>query len=130
MECSESAIAAAGSSKQWDLLSPAEQSARNKSTYAKLLQTIGEEEFQKLIEEEKSAIDLFIWAGCCMHKELNTFKAGCKAFPGFWKSNNLEPPVKLMNKDNRAAAELGNASTKGRADTTGFGSNILLRLWS
>jgi hypothetical protein len=38
------------------------------------VRTIGQEEFDKLTPEEQQDIDLFIWGGCRMHKNLNVFK--------------------------------------------------------
>ncbi len=41
---------------------------------------LGEAEFVKLDDSQKKNIDLLIWAGCCMHKEMNAFKGGCTQY--------------------------------------------------
>ncbi|KAJ3858107.1 hypothetical protein EV359DRAFT_69268 [Lentinula novae-zelandiae] len=65
---------------------------------------IGEAKFQKLSEEEKAEVDLILWAGCCMHKEMNTFKGGCVGLDEYWnKHPDLHPPILLPNRDNAAA---------------------------
>jgi len=126
IECTEKVIAAVGSVQAWDALPPGEKEMRHKVNHAALYQRIGEEEFQKFLEEEKASIDLFLWVGCCMHKELNTFKGGCKGLGEYWISKGIQGPVKLMNKDNNAAAELGNEETKQHAEENSTGGAVKL----
>ncbi|KAJ3862512.1 hypothetical protein EV359DRAFT_65570 [Lentinula novae-zelandiae] len=67
---------------------------------------LGETEFEKLSEAEKAEIDLILWAGCCMHKEMNTFKGGCVSLDEYWNGHpDLPPPILLPNRDNAAAIE-------------------------
>ena len=61
---------------------------------------------------QQRAANLFIWAGCCMHKELNAIKIGDTSMGEFWREENLTPPMKLMNKDNARAAASGSATAK------------------
>jgi len=51
-----------------------------------------------LMEEIK--LNLFIWAGCCMHKDQNSFKAGNTAMMAWWDKTNNTPPIVLANKQN------------------------------
>ncbi|KAG2031188.1 hypothetical protein BDR03DRAFT_936433 [Suillus americanus] len=62
-----------------------------------------EEQFDSLPQSKKDDIDFFVWAGCCMHKELNTAKGG-----------NSRSGL-LMNKDNIAASSAGSSTAKQRA---------------
>jgi len=125
LEATERAIVAAGGYHGWEKLSSDEKITRNLATCADICRRIGEEEFMQLSDQEKSAIDWFVWVGCCMHKELNTVKGGAARFPGFWARNNLPGPVKLMNRDNDAAAALG-GEARERAEHISQGGAIKL----
>ncbi|KAJ4501707.1 hypothetical protein C8R41DRAFT_928430 [Lentinula lateritia] len=82
-----------GGPAAWDTLSTKE-----------LIRDIGEAEFEKLSEGEKAEVDLILWAGCCMHKEMNAFKGGCIGLDEYWNENpHLPPPILLPNRDNAAA---------------------------
>ncbi|KAJ3925677.1 MAG: hypothetical protein NXY57DRAFT_967425 [Lentinula lateritia] len=71
-----------------------------------IIRDIGEMEFEKLTEAEKAEVDLILWAGCCMHKEMNTFKGGCIGLDEYWNGHpDLPPPILLPNRDNAAAIE-------------------------
>ena len=59
-----------------------------------LVQTLGE---LKLEEHQYAA--LFIWGGCCMHKEMNSVKGGNVWMMAFWAKNNLPGLKMLFNKD-------------------------------
>lgn len=48
-------------------------------------------------------MDLFIWAGCYMHKELNSVKHANLFMIKYWHNNNIPPPVLMPNKDNQSA---------------------------
>ncbi|KIK58788.1 hypothetical protein GYMLUDRAFT_170596 [Collybiopsis luxurians FD-317 M1] len=41
-----------------------------------IITKLGQEEYDSLGNSEQHEIDLFIWSGCCMHKDLNHFKGG------------------------------------------------------
>ena len=56
-------------------------------------------------------MDLFIWAGCCMHKELNSVKHTNLFMIKYWHNNNIPPLVLMPNKDNQSAlTDLGDPS--------------------
>ncbi|KAJ7094953.1 hypothetical protein C8R44DRAFT_951203, partial [Mycena epipterygia] len=66
--------------------------------------------------------DLFIWGGCCMHKNMNVFKGGVVAMQQWWPDNNHPGPLKMYNRDNGAAITLGEgtaAATRAEERTTG-----------
>lgn len=68
----------------WDLLAPEVQARYIRNARVHLIHEMGQEAFDALPEAEKKAVDFFLWAGCCMHKEMNTFKAGCTAMTQWW----------------------------------------------
>ena len=59
---------------------------------------------------EKWDLNLFVWAGCSMHKDLNSVKGGNKAMMSWWSENGETGPVRLANRDN--AAVLNNMATE------------------
>ncbi|KAF9224610.1 hypothetical protein BS17DRAFT_766594 [Gyrodon lividus] len=92
------AVKLAGGPECWDKLSPAEQYA---CTDAAL--------HQFYFDIKKESIDFFVWAGCCMHKELNTVKGGDKQITSWWQENCINGPILLMNRDNTSAATAGSS---------------------
>ncbi|KAF8220610.1 hypothetical protein L208DRAFT_1332852, partial [Tricholoma matsutake] len=58
----------------------------------------------------------FIWAGCCMHKDLNAHKGGNAHLVLFWVKNRLVGPILLMNKGNAAAASSGSSMARKHAE--------------
>jgi len=57
-----------------------------------------------------------------MHKELNSCKGGNSSMMAWWAEAGLEGPVKLMNRDNTAAAAEGSSAARKRAiDVSGAG---------
>ncbi|KAF8151571.1 hypothetical protein B0H34DRAFT_664489 [Crassisporium funariophilum] len=85
--------------------------ATNKRIYAR----VGEVAYAAVCPEQQKAADLFIWAGCCMHKELNAVKWGDTAMKAFWGKEALVGPMRLMNKDNAAAVAAGASDAQKRA---------------
>nr|GAT43094.1 predicted protein [Mycena chlorophos] len=61
---------------------------------------LGQEEYDKLGERERKKISGFIWAGCCMHKDMNSFKGGNAEMMGEWVRIGAKPPIPLANKQN------------------------------
>ncbi|THU75834.1 hypothetical protein K435DRAFT_824682 [Dendrothele bispora CBS 962.96] len=122
---SAEAVESIGGQDAWEKLSDEEQKALHTTTYLKVVQEIGQEEFSKLSPEEQAKIDLFLWVGCCMHKEMNAFKGGATAMENFWSLNNLPLPVRMYNHDNDAASSLapGTDAAK-RADEKSKGGAI------
>jgi hypothetical protein len=99
----------------WESLSPDDQVRRAAETFRKLCLEHGEAEFQKLSPEEQFEVDLFIWAGCCMHKSLNASKAGFDAMTELWKTlKDVVGPAPLLNKDNVTVLEHGTLEDKER----------------
>jgi hypothetical protein len=74
--------------------------------------------------EEKREAEFLLWAGCCMHKEMNSVKGGNAAMMAYWEKEGLSGPVKLMNKDNAAAASGGSSAAKKRAGDVSQGGGV------
>ncbi|KAF8599190.1 hypothetical protein BDV93DRAFT_560601 [Ceratobasidium sp. AG-I] len=53
-------------------------------------------------------MELLVWTGCCMHKELNAVKGGVAQMMKMWAKNGLTPPIALRNKF-EATKTIGNA---------------------
>ena len=69
---------------------------------------LGEQMYQKLSPEEKVIVDLWVWSGCAMHKDLNAMKGGVEAMSKWWvEFGEGMAPVALMNKFKVVAAESG-----------------------
>ncbi|KAG1851408.1 hypothetical protein F4604DRAFT_1934096 [Suillus subluteus] len=75
-EMTESLVNEAGGIDGWDRLGVDEQESCYSNVHHNLLIQIGQEQFDSLPQSEKDDIDFFVWAGCCMHKELNAAKGG------------------------------------------------------
>ncbi|KAJ7021484.1 hypothetical protein C8F04DRAFT_1314480 [Mycena alexandri] len=95
-------IADAGGEEGWKVLSPAEQTDRDAKLMAEIVAVLGKEAYNALSPEDRRALDLFIWGGCCMHKDLNSFKGGNTEMMLEWKKIGAVQPVLLANKANTA----------------------------
>ncbi|KAG1722699.1 hypothetical protein EDB19DRAFT_1834886 [Suillus lakei] len=126
-EMMENVIETVGGYQRWDLLSPDKRQLHSSKAIRQLCMTFGEKEFASLSSAEKEAMDFFVWAGCCMHKELNAAKGGNTRMRAWWEQNGVDGPVLLMNKDNAAAASAGSSVAKDQAVqvSTGGGQKTL-----
>ena len=53
----------------------------------------------RLPDSERRIGLLFVRSWCAMHKDLNTFKAGAIRLGKFWNEEGLDPPVKLLSRE-------------------------------
>jgi hypothetical protein len=89
----------------WESLSSAQQDVLFMLSWKAMLICAGNKEYAKLTEEEQLELDLFLWHGCMMHKDLNAVCGGDVAMKAAWKDNDLKPcPIPLMNKFEKAAS--------------------------
>lgn len=95
-------ITDAGGEAAWSLLSVNEQVKQDINMMKRLTICLGKEELACMPEYDRRKLMLFIWAGCSMHKELNTVKCGNKPMMAWWKNNNIPGPVPLANRNNAA----------------------------
>ena len=111
---SQEAIINAGGMASWENLSQNERKTHHDEAFHRFALELGEAEFAKLDDSQKKNIDLLIWAGCCMHKEMNAFKGGCTHMSRWWEENGISGPIKMYNRDNAAAADLGAGTTAAK----------------
>jgi hypothetical protein len=113
-KCSQEAIRKAGGVSAWEALPQEERLARYNTMRSQVIRDIGQKEFEKLSKEEQEDVDFFLWAGCCMHKDMNAFKGACVAMESWWGKKGLPGPVKMYNRDNAAAASMAPETAAGR----------------
>ncbi len=91
----------AGGKHKWDGLSEIKKAERKAAMTEMAVTELGKEAFEKLSEEDKRILRLFIWAGCGCHKDLNTVRGGYFALLKWYNENpEVERPVLLANRDN------------------------------
>ncbi len=96
----------AGGFAEWLKLDEEETATHYKAAMDALALKLGQEEYEKLPGVEKREIDTFFWAGCSMHKELNSVVGEYASCAKVWGDLGVEPPVMLANKDNDATIKL------------------------
>ncbi|KAJ8489944.1 hypothetical protein ONZ51_g2649 [Trametes cubensis] len=120
------AVESAGGADAWAALMPEEINIANLEIRQSMIARLGEAAYSALPEPERQLADLFIHAGCCMHKELNAVKGGNTRMMKFWSAAGLQPPVLLMNRDNDAAARSGASAAAARATEKSCGGAVKL----
>ena len=108
----DSLLEVAGGPEGWDALPAERKKVLGDAAVWQLWINFGKLAFAQLSDKEKSAVDFFVWAGCCMHKELNAMKGGNVRIQAWWGDNTIVGPVLLMNKDNATAATSENSKAK------------------
>ncbi|KAI5897896.1 uncharacterized protein SCHCODRAFT_02684172 [Schizophyllum commune H4-8] len=130
-------IADLGGLIAWQTMSEGDQDELDIEIMDALTTVLGGKAYEALPVAEKDEMDRFLWAGCVMHKDLNTVKGGAKGMEAYWASHNLAGPVLLPNKDNAAVLASGEtphptaaqtrateASTRGGVKATQLGGLI------
>lgn len=109
-------IEALGGQAVWEAMSTEQQDAIDEVFVREMLQHLGEAAHASLPEDVRRAMDFFVRAGCCMHKDLNSVKGGCKAMAMWYATSGATPPVLLANKDNDITiSNMSNPSEPGTA---------------
>jgi hypothetical protein len=80
----EHSIQRAGGLHAWEALPDDEKDRLDRETYERVCQRFGEKAWESLPAKERREAQLFIWAGCCMHKEMNSVKGGAQAMEDGW----------------------------------------------
>jgi len=122
----ENNMSAAGGYDAWMELTADEYEKHELKAYKWVCITLSVDKLGKLRPEECQYAALFIWGGCCMHKEMNSVKGGNAQMMVFWAKNNLPGPKMLFNKDNRAVARLGGDATQERASEVSTAGGVKL----
>jgi hypothetical protein len=90
----------------WEQLPEDEKMRHVSDAWRSICVPHGEDAYQELSDQEKRKVDLFIWAGCCMHKALNAAKNGYAEMSRTWSTIEGCPgPVRLVSKDKRDAMD-------------------------
>ncbi|KAL5486283.1 hypothetical protein ACEPAI_7329 [Sanghuangporus weigelae] len=99
-------ISQMGGFEAWEMLSDEDRIQKDAEIFDRLCESLSDEAYEQLSEAEKRRLDLWVWAGCAMHKDLNAVKGGDSAMRAKWKEIKDSPgPVLLANKDNDAVLE-------------------------
>ncbi|OCB90417.1 hypothetical protein A7U60_g2336 [Sanghuangporus baumii] len=111
----EKMIEELGSESAWRALTPEEQAEKNLALTGDLADELAGEALLSLSEEEQRRINIFVWAGCGMHKDLNAVKGGDSAMQEEWKKFDISP-ILLANRDNSAVLELAECDGEDPGD--------------
>ncbi|KAJ7701495.1 hypothetical protein B0H17DRAFT_924316, partial [Mycena rosella] len=95
-------IAEVGGMAAWEVLSDAEKTECDRKLMEEIMTALGKEAHEALSPEDRRTIDLFIWGGYCMHKDLNSFKGGNTEMMLEWARIGVPGPILLANKQNAA----------------------------
>ncbi|KAI0324778.1 hypothetical protein GY45DRAFT_1349231 [Cubamyces sp. BRFM 1775] len=115
-----------GGTEAWSMLTDKELDGANLEIRRSVITRLGEELYAALPDGEKQLADMFVHAGCCMHKELNAVKGGSSRMAQSWSKFGLQPPMLLMNRDNDAAATSGPSAAAKRAAEKSVGGAVKL----
>jgi hypothetical protein len=94
-----------GGKMKWDALSEEQKAEIDAEMMSSLVLDLGHKAYSSLSDSEKHQVDLFIWAGCAMHKDLNSVKGGNAAMVAWWEENDVVGPMLLANCDNAAVLQ-------------------------
>jgi len=97
MAAQKKMIQAAGGPQKWDAFPEATKAEKHAKMVEDVVQELGKGAFELLNAHEKCLLQLFIWAGCGCHKDLNTVQGGYMAMEKWWKEHNIDGPVLLAN---------------------------------
>ena len=103
----------------WKALSRDDQTRRLEGLAADIRRHFGELDLASLPEFERRIKLLFLWSGCAMHKDLNTFKGGAVYLAGFWIEAGLDGPVKLLNREQEKLLVEGDKTEDDMDNVTG-----------
>ncbi|KAJ7059127.1 hypothetical protein C8F01DRAFT_989706 [Mycena amicta] len=118
-------IADAGGIEKWNALSVAEKAARDLAMTTAMIQALGMQELASMDEGERNLLTVWVWTGCCMHKDQNSFKGGNTAMTPHWNALGAEPPIRLANKDTAKAVQKVLQPEKGDTPLTDEDAKML-----
>ncbi|KAL5478584.1 hypothetical protein ACEPAI_2768 [Sanghuangporus weigelae] len=93
-----------GGEAAWQALPEDEKARHEKELLSNICESLYAEAFERLSSSEKQKLNLWVWTGCCMHKDLNAVKGGEAAMRAKWAELGVAP-VPLPNKDNAAVLD-------------------------
>jgi hypothetical protein len=104
-EINEQKWGVAGGIQAFESLPQEEQDHLNKEASESFTLEAGWIAQAKLTPEDKVffMVTVWVWGGCCMHKDMNVFKAVVVGLQGYWAANGLKGPMPLHNIHGAAA---------------------------
>ena len=114
LENSRRMIQALGGQSVWNSMSPEEQGKKTLALMNQIAESLVEEALLQLPYMERRELQVFVWSGCGMHKEMNATKYGNSAMAIEWQKQGMAP-VLLANRDNKAVLAL-HGKENGRAN--------------
>ncbi|KAI4517349.1 hypothetical protein K525DRAFT_211091 [Schizophyllum commune Loenen D] len=114
----EQKLQAVGGREAWEALPKEDQAVRDLATVSAMMQSLGTQALAELPDAERRLLNLFVWTGCCMHKDQNSFKGGNTAMMATWSALGLTPPIPLANKANAEAVRKAVAPETGSGPLT------------
>ncbi|KZV81121.1 hypothetical protein EXIGLDRAFT_629009, partial [Exidia glandulosa HHB12029] len=117
-----------GGAAVYQLMSAEERQAVYDEMYRELSIKLGQEAFEQLPASVKRAVDLFVWCGCCMHKDLNATKGGNVSLMAFWAAAGIPGPAKLMNKEQVAASASSDSEAVLRSELAAGAGGVKLAM--
>ncbi|KAJ7502570.1 hypothetical protein B0H11DRAFT_2274704 [Mycena galericulata] len=93
----------AGGFEAYMELPPDERAARDLACVHAMTRELGAEALKELNEADRRLLTVWIWTGCCMHKDQNSFKGGNTHMTPYWKELGVPGPIPLANKESAAA---------------------------
>src|SRR6266545_7205507 len=118
MDAQRKMVQAAGGQQKWKALPEAIKAEKHAKMVENVVQELGKGVFELLDPHEKHLLQLFIWARCGCHKDLNTVQSGYIAMEKWWKEYYIEGPVLLANQDNDMVLEERNQAIAHRDEVT------------
>jgi hypothetical protein len=102
------ALSIAQRTKRWKKSTEDEQNEVFRTALRQRICEVGDDLFKKLDPAVQRVIDLYLWHGCMMHKDLNATKGGDAAMKAAWEKLGLLPmPILLKNKWQKQQASAG-----------------------
>jgi hypothetical protein len=123
MKANDKVTKKVGGSSKWNALSEKEKLSVEAECLSEAVLEIGAEAYSQLDEHEKKRVDLFIWTGCAMHKDINCVKGGNAAMKAWWKENDMPGSTLLANKDNAAVLQQAENADEPTAEQRAFDSS-------
>ncbi|KAF7303520.1 hypothetical protein MIND_00581200 [Mycena indigotica] len=114
----EKKIADAGGQRKWDKLTASDRATRDLATTTAMIQSLGVQELAEVDDSERHLLTVWVWTGCCMHKDQNSFKGGNTAMTAHWKILGIDGPIPLANKENAKAIRKILHPERGDAEVT------------
>ncbi|THU89149.1 hypothetical protein K435DRAFT_802981 [Dendrothele bispora CBS 962.96] len=110
-----------GGIDEWNRLTPDQQADKDAQLMKDIMRDLGEAEYEKLSDTDKRELSLFIWAGCCMHKDQNSFKGGNAEMMAEWVKLEEKNALEASTRSGVKASALAGGVFNNKNDKKGQG---------